>query len=415
MNKQLLDGLNAIKYQGTALFDNLVEIVDQLIEKDQFTQKGFEKSRFFTIIKDRTGLAANPEVIPSPSPNAAVMPPYINPNHSFFNTFQRGMARQYFDEDFRKIQGDKTSTIDYATGTVSGFYSEMPGTIYVFTGLVSAGLNAKEIVSVILHEYGHLWGFFAGIHSRFHDMSVMSRAIAEANGIKDKYKRRDVLTYALKKVEIDVVDPDGLTSEAMEDADSVDAIAWGAYIDGSVHRNRLYGDVEYNWRANEQLADQFATMHGAGPYLASALRKIHDSPFDKNTASRGGFIFTEVIKTLYLLFPPTGAFILLYLFCDDVPMTYDGLPKRLKLMRQNLIGEVSANFNNPQMVKRLKEDMEFIQQVERSIYDRKTLYDYIQGAIVPRIRRLNKQEKKNVVIEDLIHNDLFLAALQMKQ
>lgn len=415
MNNTLYGGLNAINYQGEALFNDLTKIIETLIEKNQFTQKGIEKSRFCQIIKDRTGLNARPEVTVTHIPNAAILPPYINPNHSFFNTFTRQIARQYFDEDFRKIKETKEASVDRATGTVSGFYSEMPATMYLHTGLVNAGLTAAEIVAVTLHEYGHLFNYFDAIHSRFHDMSVMSRAITEANGIKDKYKRRDVLTFALKKVDVEVVDPDGLTSEIVENADSVDAIAWGMYIDGTVHANKHYGDQEYNWRANEQLADQFASMHGAGPHLASGLRKITDSPFNKNTSSRGAFILTEVIKTLYLLFPPTGAFILLYLFVEEESLTYDGMPKRLKLMRQNLIGEIEANFNNPQMIKRLKEDIDFIQQVERSIYDRKTLYDYIQGAIVPRIRRLNKQEKKNIVIEDLIHNDLFIAALQMKQ
>lgn len=415
MQTNLTGGLNAIKYQGSSLCDDIANIIDKLIDTKQFNQKGFEKSKLFEIIKKRTGLFVEPEIVPAQVHNAAIMPPYLNPNHSYFNDFQRSIARQYFDEDFRKLKAEKTASVDRANGRVDGFYSEMPGTIYVYTGLSDGTFTPHEIAAIILHEYGHLYGYFEGIHSRFHDMSVLTRAINEANGIKDKYKRRDVITYALNMVNVEVVDPDGLTSEEVENADNVDALVWGAYIDGSVHENRAYGDSEYNWRANEQLADHFATMHGAAPYLASALRKIHDSPFDKNTSSRGAFIFTEVIKTLYLLFPPTGAFILLYLFVDDIPLTYDGLPKRLKLMRQHLVGEISANFNNQQMVKRLKEDLEFIQQIERSVYDRKTLYDYIQGAIVPRIRRLNKQEKKNVVIEDLIHNDLLIAALQLKQ
>lgn len=415
MNQNLIDGLNAIKYQGDALFKDLTNIIATLIEKDQFNQKGIEKSRFCTIIKDRTGLNAEPEVTVTPVPNAAVLPPYVNPNHPFFNDFTRDIAKSYFADDFRKIKGDKTASVDRATGRVDGFYSEMPATIYLNTGLVNAGLIPEEIVAVVLHEYGHLFNYFDGLHSRFHDMSVMSRAIAEANGIQDKYKRRDTLTYALKKVDVGVVDPDELTSSELDGDVPVDTIAWGMYIDGTIHRSAVYGDAEYNWRANEQLADQFASMHGAGPYLASGLRKIHDSPFDKNTSSKGAFIFTEIIKTLYLLFPPTGAFILLYLFVDEQDMTYDRLPKRLRLMRQNLVGEITANYNNPRMIKRLKEDIEFIQQVEASVYDRKSLYDYIQGAIVPRIRRLNRQEKKNIVIEDLIHNELFISAIKLKQ
>lgn len=414
MNQNLSDGLNVIKYQGNSLHHDLSEIIRALIDKGQFTQKGFEKARFFSIVKDRTGLNAVPEVVPTPVPNAAVLPPYVNPNHAFFNDYQRTMGAAYFGEDFRKIKGDKQGMIDRSSGSVSGFYSELPATIYVYTGLVNAGLTPEEIAAVILHEYGHLFNYFDGIHGRFHDMSVMSRAINEANGIKDKYKRRDVLTYALKKVDVGIVDPDELISEELDENVPLDTIAWGMYIDGTIHRSAVYGDAEYNWRANEQLADQFAVMHGAGPHLASGLRKIVDSPLNKNTSSKGAFIFTEIIKTLYLLFPPTGAFIMLYLFLDEEDMTYDRLPKRLRLMRQNLIGEISANFNNQRIVKRLKEDIEFIQQVEASVYDRKSLYDYIQGAIVPRIRRLNRQEKKNIVIEDLIHNELFVSAINIK-
>lgn len=415
MNQNLSDGLNVIKYQGNSLHKDLSDIITALIDKDQFTQKGFEKSRFFQIIKDRTGLNAEPEVTVTTMPNAAILPPYVNPNHAFFNDFQRAIGKEYFADDFRKLKGDKRGTVDRSTGQVSGFYTDLPATIYIYTGLVNAGLTPEEIAAVVLHEYGHLFNYFDGLHSRFHDMSVMSRAINEANGIKDKYKRRDVLTYALKKVDVEIVDPDELLSEELDENVPLDTIAWGMYIDGTVHRSTVYGDAEYNWRANEQLADQFAVMHGAGPHLASGLRKIHDSPFDKNTSSKGAFIFTEIIKTLYLLFPPTGAFILLYLFVDEQDMTYDRLPKRLRLMRQNLVGEITANYNNPRMVKRLKEDIEFIQQVEASVYDRKSLYDYIQGAIVPRIRRLNRQEKKNIVIEDLIHNDLFISAIKIKQ
>ena len=414
MNHTLTGGLNAIKYQGDSLTNDLANIIETLIDKKQFNQKGFEKSRFCTIIKDRTGILLNPEIIESPMANAAILPPYINPNHSFFETFTRQIARNYFDEDFKKLTGDKKAWVDRKTGKVGGFYSEMPGTLYLYTGLKDS-LDPLEIAAVILHEYGHGFNYFDGVNDRFHDMSIMSRAINEANGIKDTYKRRDLITYAMKKVNIEVNDPDELTSIQMQDTDKVDELMWAMYIDGSVRPSETFGDKEYNWRANEQLADQFAVMHGAGPYLASGLRKIVDNPFNKYTSSKGAFIFTEILKTLWLCFPPTALFVLLFLYTDETDLTYDELPKRIRLIRQNLVGEIDANFNNPQMTKRLKEDIEFIKSVEASIYERKTLYDYIQNAIVPRIRRLNKQTKKNTTIENLVHNDLFINAIQTKR
>lgn len=415
MSQQHQGGLNAIEYQGDSLAIDIAKIVEKLIETDQWTQKGIEKARLCSMIKDRTGLNLELEFENAGYANAAVLPPYLAPNHSFFNTFTRVIAKDYFAEDIRKQKGDKEGWVDRKTSKVGGFYSEMPGKLYLTAGLAKA-CTPLEISAIILHEYGHLFNYFNAIHDRFHDMSVMSRAIAEANGIKDVHKRRDVLTYALNKTGIEVNDPNELASEQLADLEKVDELAWGMYVDGSVRPQEDTGDREYNWRANEQLADQFAVMHGAGTHLASGLRKIMDSPFNKYTSSKGTFIFTEVLKTLGVLFFPTGIlFLLLYLYTDEADLTYDEMPKRLRLIKQNLVGEIEKGYTNPQMVKRLKEDIEFIRQVEASIYNRKTYFDWIQGIIVPRIRRLNKQTKKNTTIENLVHNDLFVAAINTKR
>ena len=414
---EITAGNENLAYQGESLFKAMTSIIEALRSQQRFTQQGFDRSKLSEVILERTGMAVEFTINNSPTINASMLPPYINPNHVFFKNMNRAIAADFYESGFSKLKGERSGWVDLKAGKVGGWYSDLVATLFMTTGFDIDTITSEEIAGAMLHELGHNYYYFVNVDKSIMDVSIVSRTVQEASNIKDPMKRRDVILYGMKKMDIDVIDPDALAEKY--DGKNVGDLVTLMYLDAKLKPQEIVVDEEYSQRTWEQLSDHFATMHGGAPYLSSVIIKGHAAEGSIYTQSNPVFITLEVMKTLGTLLisaaiPVVPPFILIYMYFDDDVMKYDALPKRLKLMRQTLIGEIKANFNNVKMIKKLQEDIALIAELEKSIYDHRTLYDIIQGTIVPRIRRMDKQTRLHTVVEGLIYNDLFTSAVMIK-
>lgn len=406
-------GLNNLTYQGDSLFKSMTSIIEALRTQSRFNQKGFDKSKLTDVILERTGILTEFVVGEEPGIDAMAVPPYVNPNHVLYRDVIRETAAMVWKPGFRKLNGQRSGWVDMKAGKVGGWYSDLTCILYLTEGFDIDSITSEEIASALLHEIGHLYYYFCTVDKSILDVAIVSRTVQEASGIKDPMKRRDVIIYGMKQMDIDIVDPDALAEKY--DGKNVADLVTLMYLDAKLKPQEVAVDAEYSQRAWEQLSDHFATMHGAAPELASVLVKAATAAGSKYTQTNGVFFAVEAFKLLgCFLFPIITPFIILYMYFDDDALKYDAMPKRLKLMRQTLIGEIKVHFNNVKMVKKLQEDIALIAELEKSVYDNQTLYDVIQNTIVPRIRRMNKQTRLHTVVEGLIYNDLFTSAVMIK-
>lgn len=411
-------GNNDISFQGSNFTNQLAELIGDARESETFTPKWFNgKSGIVDLIFKHTGMLIKFEIFEAFSANAAVMPRMINPNHVFLGSDIRKLVSDYFfkSKEYQKEQkGVKEGTINLNTGKVGGYYSEVENTMYLSCLPTWKKYTDHEITAVILHELGHVFYNFYRINLVFFDVSVLSRTIKEVSGIKDPRKRKDIIVTEFKKIGMEIADPETLTDDRYNGKE--EELIGAIYVDGATHKRKELLDKEYQNRVFEQLADNFAVMHGAGGHIGTALAKIYaENGENSMKGSFGYYFFNTLLFVVTVISPPVAVLVIATAMLDDSRQVYDDFPKRIATIRRSIVNEIKANRDNPKLLASLQSDIQTLQEIEKGLKDRHGYFGFIQNMLSPQTRRLNDQIKKHSIIEELTNNDLFVQSISFSK
>lgn len=244
--QEVLDAAGNLAKQLAAL-DKIHRLVFETVGLS-FTSKVVEKSWFF-----------GPYEISVEVPNLTAISP-IN---------KAAVERLHkFDIANMKITDLLNGKIDYQSGNVSGFFSELKHEITYSTKTLNGDLTAPMLTALHFHEVGHAWV----------NCVLLGESLATNIVIAEYLGQYDFTATAEKKIQVGkaALKLSGVNSDLPKDADVAEITA--LVLKGQVDRiQRHAGTRWYDHRLTETLADQFAVRFGTAADLIRALSVLERS------------------------------------------------------------------------------------------------------------------------------------------
>lgn len=317
-------------------------------------------------------------------------------------------------DSLRKVDKELTGAIDRKRSRVSGVFSKILCPVMIGLPLFSKNgfirMTAPEISAILLHELGHLFTFFELLATTMMTNYAMETVLHAMTKVDDRLIRIKLVTTASEIIEANGTNVEKLVDE--KNPQIVQAVLMKNAVDYSRSAN---GSRVYDFRGFEFLADQFASLHGAGRALASALDKLVAwSSVVPRLQSNWSFFHNAVLVmrtmlqvTIHVTALPFLILALAFPGMDEE--SYDPPRERLMRIRRNLIQALKdPRLSDQQRADLVADTDELDRLIERQpsgsafMY----LYRYLTGGR----RQALKQEKFQQDLEALAANDLFLAA-----
>jgi hypothetical protein len=272
----------------------------------------------------------------------------------------------------------------------------------------------EESAALILHEVGHLFThleFTSRVVTTNQVLAGMVRALDKT--VPDE-NRKAVFARGIELLKLNEEQQQALFRT--KNKEMVACIVLDASIKQSVSE---LGCSVYDSVSCEQLADQFATRHGAGRYIVTSLDKYikldGEGPYAKSNP-----IFT-FCKFLGLTAITGGVYVLysLILFSFNIAnvsrfgKTYDSDKNRfIRVKLQNIERLKDKNISNEEK-KSLIEDNIIIDDVVSLYNDNLTFIEKIASYLRVDFRNSYKYERLQQELELLASNDLFTSAAKL--
>lgn len=411
----------AIAHQGRSqLFRDLLLIIREVKEvpynalgKELLIKKGIDK-----VIEKHTGLKIPVYIDNSPYINAWIYPPYIDANHAVFagNQWQRGdnWTLEYINKQSNKVFGKSESifgTVDREHSRVSGDFSKIECPMYVTRMAINHPEATPEmIVSVILHEIGHVFTYFEfmGRVTTFNGaLQAASEMFFNCNSREDRLK---VIRDVGDKFQVDTDDRDALMNARTKDG-FITVLARGYVID----RKSNMGSSIYDITLWESLSDQFSMRHGSGVDGV----KMMDLIYKNSGASAYNSTLTHVIFTLFkvlmfivMTFSLFGLPLLL-LFINPAEKIYDEPEARMLRMRNDFVSGLKAPNLSKEEKAKIAEDVKEIDLIIKDLNDKRGLIELFYTSCTPEGRRQYSQMRFQQAVESLVANDMLVASTRL--
>lgn len=196
------------------------------------------------------------------------IPPLLHDNPINNKSYTQRLSNLSLDA--MSFKGIFKGGIDLKGGKVDGDFSKIMYEIYLdLDGLSQSFFTPEEAAATTLHEIGHVFTNIYLMSSMFRTNLVMQEIGKIFDRTRETKVRIDSLTVVEKLYGAKFEDKAALANN--NDTDAV-AIATAGLTITSL-RSEL-GTRYYDERLGEFVADQFATRHGAGAHLVSALDKL---------------------------------------------------------------------------------------------------------------------------------------------
>lgn len=324
------------------------------------------------------------------------------------------------DDTNMPLRGAVNLKKSVVTGVFTSFRSEMN----IPTDFVSGGkYTPGELASITLHEVGHMFTMFELISRTVVTNQVLAelgRSYANLN----REERKVILTDAKRIMMLDKLDAVELAES--NNIESVSTVLITEMINTS--RDELGHDL-YNMTAWEYLCDEFATRHGAGRDLATALVKLHKQHNDIMARSPFMYYFMEGVKIAAIIanFIIASNPVLMPALELTIPLTiilvmgdsrgassYDVATDRVKRVRNQLVQELKDKNIPADRVKQLTEDMGVIDAAMNTMAGRRQLLDVVYDFIIPSARKFRKTKQLQQELEELAVNEVFTKSAQLR-
>jgi hypothetical protein len=277
--------------------------------------------------------------------------------------------------------------------------------------------TSEEMAAVVLHEIGHFFTYCEMFSRTVTTNQVLAATVKELDGTYDVYKREVIIGRAvddLKLKDVDVV--------ALAKIDKRSILETAIVTEVTEKSRSELGVSIYDSTASEQMADQFATRHGAGMHLVTALDKLHRYMGDSHAyQSTPLFMFTQIISIALMFIPPVCFFtiplnligILVGGFGDDGDNTYDTPEVRFRRIKQDAVNRLKNRSISEVEKKRTLADIEAMEKVMSQIEDKREWREYIATTIIPVYRKYRKTKLLQQQLEQLASNPLFVRSAEL--
>lgn len=420
--------LEAIDFQGGALFSDLTAAIAKVRSGRAISQKDLDDVEIPSIVRAHTGISLTIQIQDDPAYNASVIPPVVDKNHPFYAEWVRPLLGKEGVDAIRAAGGKVTAGVDRRTGKVFGLYTKVTAQAFLTRGLLeSKKFSDAEIAAIFLHEIGHVESYFEYLGNTFranYVLSATTAAIMQTSGVKE---REVILMEAEKALGVKIHDREKLAEVDNTSANGTIAVV---FLSEMATKSRSEtGFNLYDIRSWEQLSDQFATRHGAGRDLVTALDKIWRSYGHDAVLSTPTFLVMEVAKFLtlsgFILIPVAvgaaplalpGIFYLIVIMGISNPQEkiYDDPKDRVKMVKQQVIEALKNKSISDVKRKQLLADVDFIQSIEDDLESRRGFVEFLWAKVFPWGRKSASQAEMMKELEQLANNELFVVATKFK-
>lgn len=412
--------LEAISFRGNSLFERLTQIVHFLRADKSYSTQAINESLIDKIIFKETGLNVRFGISQDLYSNAWMVFPDIKTDHTLnylgktTNEYANGTRTGHMLLNMSKQM--PRGSINLKTGKVGGFYSTVIIDIRVTMGLLNnTTLNDDEVAAVILHELGHAFTYFEYLHVVAFGGSILQAAAKDLAGVPDARSRQDIIKTASDMVGIEISDEGILNNQIA--TEHVEAVLVKNYLTTFYSAT---GNVLYDIRTAEQIADQFAVRHGAGRAFASAMAKAFGGLTRKK--NEVVYIALESMKVLLLLSPVGWPTIMLGLIGYSLPVhysnaLYDKPYTRLEMLKRYLIEnlkDIKREGSDDKFIAQVVEDIEAINLMLDNYEERDDIIHLLFTSLPSSRNKLRNQERAANELNKLINNDLTYQAARFE-
>ena len=363
--------------------------------------------------------------------DAAIIPFYSNVNHVFSAAkFDGSVIKEALPDQtkFLKQTLEKQGFVDTENVKLGGIFSSYENKVYMnFQRLVLGyKLSPAEIVAILLHELGH--GFYICEYAdRFESTNQILANVAKEILSNKKEKN---LTYIYK--EIKKINPNATEEDINTLVDGNRTIA-GYFLYKTVLAsvNKQTKTGVYDETSFEQLADNFSTRFGYGRYLISGLEKLYGKYSHEKNRFFYGLVFVVGawqqitiflgLLSLFTIGPMVGvigaliAFFLLMTNGESFKdYTYDDLKIRYQRIRNQYIAQIKEMELSNSDLKGIIDTIHSIDKIIAETHQFASLFTLISNIMFSRNGRAQNDVKEQQLLEQLVHNDLFLQSAHFK-
>lgn len=420
MRPTLNVSLERIQRNTGSLFTELTQEIEGLMNLSILSQRELDNSNLSALLKQHTGMSIGFEFVPG-TWDAYCHLVEVDKNHVFFH--QRNRMICHVSNNYRTENLQSIGAVDLKAGTVSGVFAQYPVRIglgeLLFKGAGNYQLTAKEVAAILLHETGHAFTAFEYLGKTVMTGLVISSAVKTTMGLSSSEQRTKIIINAAHAANLSLTD-DNIASVVREHGENADVVLLTQHVR---NLNRLDNTSIYDARNCEQVADQFATAHGAGPALVASLEKLHKWSLDINYRSTFTYVGMEALKVMgVLLIAHTALFgsSVVFLVCVLIALfihapgtkIYDDPKDRMTFIKRQLVEDL-RHLDAKKQVSEVKDILKSIDAIDahiEQVKDRKSLMTAIYDTITPWGRNREQQEAKQKLFENSINNDLYIQA-----
>lgn len=398
-------GIESLMYQGENFLVALVKGLEIIKKNGKFDTASIKEAKLGEIASRFTGM--NITIRFERGFGAYMYMPPMDNSHPFQNNYLVNVPIYGTGgEIILKGKGDPIAEINYKEAKVGGVYSDIPVNITIGTGFLNSIFTLEEIAAIILHEVGHAYTYFYYLGRMYFANFLISSYAQEIMGTNDLSRRKILLKAAEKRLGIEIHNPNALVEQPTLDKNKIETLFINA------HRYTLAnttGTDIYDFRSCEQLADYFATMHGAGPFLISGLNKLYEASGSNALLPFPIYMIGEFFK--FLLSPITVPFYLMVIMATNPSIKrYDDPAARAKYIELQMRSALKNRNMPPELRKSILESIEAAGKDAGKLTDHKGYAHLIWTLFSPSYSRGVKQEQAQKVLEGILFNELYTKA-----
>lgn len=419
MNKAV-PSLEFMPYQHDDFGEQLVGKVEWLRLEGTMSSKAIDQSGINELINKRFNTNITFRIIRDDRFDAYVTTPSISSTHPLDQIFHKpsntiGRLLTEFGE-----RGLTFGGVDLTNSKVSGVLSKIPVNIYITDTMFRAiGLTPRQIAAALTHEIGHYITYCYYLLNSAMASFVTSKIASLASGATGDADRKIIFKEGAKILGIDDLAVEPLLQQT---AEQNAATLQTLYIRDT--RNLLRSETGasvYEAKSAEQLADGFAIRFGFAKDLALVHSKLNNGYAKRVSGSRLAVIkaATDIgiavanVATLGTIMPRIQEKLLRY--PSDLISPYDRDDQRIKLLRQGLIQLLKeADPTKKQFVEKLLKDIDAVEKIEKTIPYQESVANYLQTKLIPFYGKVKRDQEIQKTVEDLIFNEMFVAATKLK-
>lgn len=416
-------GLEAVNYQGSSsLFARITKEIERIRTAGVYTDETFKDGGLAGDIETECGLSPRFNIVDSSFINAAVKVPQLDKNNPLINNYERVYRA---NDDLKSIgkfvKGEMFGTVDRKNSYFGGIFKQLTFDLYLTRGLLSSpDFTPAEIAAVILHELGHVGCYYERLadlaSSNYAAMAAAERVLK----LERDTDRIQLVTEYEKMLGVKIPD-----QEIIINAKSTETVYIKLVTDTIKARRNVEGDEIYSYRGFEFSADQFATRHGAGRDLVTALDKIQRAGFlPESYTSWPVHVACELVKAVMyftvvgfgIMWAPQLAVlgIISILMARPMEKIYDDPEERAIRIRNELVGELKNPGLLPVRRNQILADIGVIDDVLTKTVDKRTLLEAVWAYVIPSGRRARQQMEFQQQLERLANNELFVSAAKLE-